>query len=932
MSLVAGLTLGLLAGASSVHAQPAPSGSAGQSSPALRPEEVAADELLQDQRPQEALTNLARAATAYRQAKDDESIVRVVLKASRARISIGDFAGADAALREALPIAERTGNALVQSDVLRALAVVDERLGRQREALEHFRQAVSAADRSGDADRRIRARNGAAAALLGLSRYDEALATAQDAYEIADRPGVPPLLRAVALFALAQANAHIWNLDRAAELWPATIDAYRDVGSPANVARALKQSVETWFALGDFDRAVAVGEQAVAELRQTRQLDLVAETEARVALSELRRGRAGEARQWAARARADLATAPESRHLFVHNDLGIVESEVGDLTRARADFARVLDIARRIGNIEYEWRASWGEGRAALRDAPNAAVAPLERAIASVERLRQTIPDAGLRASFMINRVGPFETLVDAHMASVSDGRPSDGEGVRRALEVAERARSRALADLLAEARARNADARLAAIRDEETAFGGRFTAVQQRITGATDAASRAAALRELQDLEREYETLLVRIRRDNPAYASLAYPRSLSAAEIAATLEPDEALVEFLITEKQGYAWVVHREAVRGYRVPGARALDRQVRLLSALLAARNEGAIERLAAQLHATLLGPAAPILRDARRLVIVADGVLLRLPFALLRSNDRWLVETHTIAMAPSATILQFLRQARTARVPDKLLALAAADPYPGHLAIFGDGLGPLRSLTHVTDEVRDVVTVIGAAADSARTGAMATEAVLKSPNAARHQIVHLAAHAVADEIVPRRSAVLLSPGGGDDGLLQVNEIANLSLNADLVVLAACHSNVGRLVRGEGLLSLSRAFMHAGARAVVASAWAIPDRETAWLMRRFYAALGDGLAPADALRRAQLDALESGGSRSAPGVWAAFVVFGDARSPILDPVVRRVSWTWLLAPLGVAILLGYVLARTLGGRRRTAASPHAEAGGR
>jgi CHAT domain-containing protein len=293
---------------------------------------------------------------------------------------------------------------------------------------------------------------------------------------------------------------------------------------------------------------------------------------------------------------------------------------------------------------------------------------------------------------------------------------------------------------------------------------------------------------------------------------------------------------------------------------------------------------------------------------RRLIIVPDGVLQRLPFSLLRTHDRWLIETHTIAMAPSATILQFIRQSKTVRAPKPLLALAVSDAHPGHAAFFDEGMRSLGVLTHATGEVRHARRLVGAPADSARSGPDATEAALKSPESGQYRIVHLAAHAIADEIVPRRSAVLLTPGGEDDGLLQVSEIANLSLNADLVVLAACHSNVGRLVRAEGLLSLSRAFMHAGARGVVATAWAVPDRDTARLMRRFYAALGDGLAPDEALRQAQLDALAGGGSLAAPSTWAAFVVFGDARTPVLDAPVRRHTWTWAFALIGVVLVAG------------------------
>jgi len=958
----AGLLLLLIVGAASLDAQTPSKQSVAGVALAVSAEEAAGDKLLGGGKPREAAAAFDRAAAAYRRSNDQSALARVMLKASRARATVGDlpgaardaeqarrvaaddpalllqilshiarlatarsdFAGADAALRDALPLAERSGDAREQATVLRTLGILEERRGLQREALEHLREAIAAADRSGDATVRVTTRGSTAATLLGLSRYDEALAIAQEADDVARRAGVPAL-RAGALFQYAQANAHVWNLDRASDLWASAIDAYREAGSLPGLATSTKQSVETWFALGEFDRAADEGASAVDLLVKSGQWQFVAETAARVALSELRRGRVAEARRWVDRARTDLAKAPESRHYYVHNDLGIVEAEAGDVEQARRDFARVLDVAQRVGNVEYEWRARWGEGRVAIRENPADAIAPLERAIGSVERLRQTIPEAGLRASFMINRVGPYETLVEAHMATTAD--PA-GDGVRRGLEVAERARSRALADLLAEARARISDPRVAAIRDEETAFGRRFSAAQQRVASAPNDTARAAARGELRDLEHEYETLVVRIRRDNPAYASLAHPRALSAVEIAATLDPDEALIEFLITDKQGYAWVVRRHSIHGYRIPGAKALEPQVRLLAALLAARDDRAVEQLGAQLYDTLLGPATTSLNGARRLTIVPDGVLQRLPFAILRSNDRWLVESHTIAMAPSATVLQYLRQSRP-RAAQPLLALAVPETSPGHTAIFDGAVPVLGTLTHATDEVRQARRLAGAAAEHARTGAAATEAALKSSDASAYRIVHLAAHAIADEIVPRRSAVLLTPGGEDDGLLQVSEIANLSLNAELVVLAACHSNVGRLVRGEGMLSLSRAFMHGGARAVMATQWAIPDRETAWLMGRFYSALSEGLAPDEALRRAQLDAIASGGSRGAPATWAAFVMFGAAREPILEPRPR--STTWTLAVLGVATV-GVFGVVAVWARRRRSGSLHAEAGSR
>lgn len=256
------------------------------------------------------------------------------------------------------------------------------------------------------------------------------------------------------------------------------------------------------------------------------------------------------------------------------------------------------------------------------------------------------------------------------------------------------------------------------------------------------------------------------------------------------------------------------------------------------------------------------------------------------------------------------------------------------PSPGQAALVDGRTRELHPLAFVNDEVGDARRLAAAGPDSVRIGSAASEGVLKGPDAGRYRILHLAAHAIADEIVPRRSAILLSPTEQDDGLLQVSEIANLSLNADLVVLSACRSHVGRLVRGEGLLSLSRAFMHAGASAVVATSWAVADRETAWLMRRFYSALRRGAAPDEALRDAQLAALRSAGARAAPATWAAFVVFGDARTPVLDPpAISRVQIAGIVLFVLLAVAAGRLaVTRSARARRVGAISPDDEAGSR
>ena len=143
----------------------------------------------------------------------------------------------------------------------------------------------------------------------------------------------------------------------------------------------------------------------------------------------------------------------------------------------------------------------------------------------------------------------------------------------------------------------------------------------------------------------------------------------------------------------------------------------------------------------------------------------------------------------------------------------------------------------------------------------------------------------ATHAVADLVHPELSGIVLSlldsQGKPQDGFLRAYEIYNLSLPVDLVVLSACRTAVGPEIRGEGLSSLTRGFMYAGAPRVLVSLWSVSDRGTAVLMERFYRNfLRQGLRPAAALRAAQLGMLQDAGWK-APYFWAAFVLQGEWR---------------------------------------------------
>jgi CHAT domain-containing protein len=176
-------------------------------------------------------------------------------------------------------------------------------------------------------------------------------------------------------------------------------------------------------------------------------------------------------------------------------------------------------------------------------------------------------------------------------------------------------------------------------------------------------------------------------------------------------------------------------------------------------------------------------------------------------------------------------------------------------------------------------------IVGAAAPGTVLRALDFEASRSTALSARwadHDIIHFATHGFFDDARPDLSGLVLSlvdrTGRAQDGFLRLRDLYDLHLPVELVVLSGCRTGLGREVRGEGLLGIVRAFMHAGARRVVASMWDVDDRATAVFMKSFYEAmLGSDRSPAAALRDAQL-ALRSHERWRDPFYWAAFVMQG------------------------------------------------------
>jgi tetratricopeptide (TPR) repeat protein len=341
--------------------------------------------------------------------------------------------------------------------------------------------------------------------------------------------------------------------------------------------------------------------------------------------------------------------------------------------------------------------------------------------------------------------------------------------------------------------------------------------------------------------------------------------------AVMAAIPNAETALIEF-VTGTGGEpttAFLVGPGPVQAIRLPPVDSLERDINLLRSLTESGEEPG--SVAVRLGDSLFGPILSRLPEGvSSLALVPSGSLHRVPFDLLEPGSQGpLLRRFAISVGPSASVLSRLWSAKVDPLP---AFLVLGDP---ESPISAPGQDPLPSLPGARREVNAVARY--AEVDSLRFGADASEAFLKKSQLDGYGVIHLATHALVDESSVAGTGLVLSPGDGEDGYMSPAEIAQLNLGAGMVVLSACRSAGGTLIRGEGVQGLTAPFLQAGAKSVLATQWAIDDRSSHRLILDLYRGLAEGLPLGESLQAAKLASVNRG---DPPMVWAAFMAVGDA----------------------------------------------------
>ena len=582
--------------------------------------------------------------------------------------------------------------------------------------------------------------------------------------------------------------------------------------------------------------------------------------------------------------------------------LGELAKLKGNFLKAQDYFGQALTIVRKLapGGIQ-EAEDLYAIASTLVRTAQlDQAISFFEQAVSAVESQTNRLGSTDeVRSSFRA-RYAPYYR--DYLGALVTQNQPE------QAFRVLERSRARSLLNLLAERDLVFAADLPPQVQRERKLNAAAFDRTQTEISQlnpAKDEAKIQQLLSALRELVAERERIALRVKRASPRYAALQYPQPLGVPETRDTLDQGTLLLSYSVgVERTVLFAVLPRGTEPGlsvYTLPiGEKALRMQVEVFLRLIrehSLTSRPALDQNARALYDLLVKPVEAQLAQSERVLISPDGPLHTLPFgALVRDPNQYLIEWKPFHTVISASLYAQLTQTRDSQLNPPLQFVAFGNPlYPKQdrksanrpvnselRSAVERGLA-LAPLPFSREEVTGIAALYPKRSET-YLGSEATEERAKSVTT-RARYVHFATHGYLDERFPLNSALVLTipekAEGRDNGLLQAWEIfEQVRLKADLVVLSACQTGLGKELGGEGLIGLTRAFQYAGARSILASLWNVDDLKTAQMMKSFYTQLQNGKSKDEALRTVQLGLLRSRSS-SHPFYWAAFTLVGDWR---------------------------------------------------
>lgn len=803
---------------------------------------------------------------------------------------IGDVGKALGHYQRALQLAREGGWRLAEGSALGNIGKIYNDAAEWEKALEFYSQALAVFASLGSKDDEAITLSNIAVAYSQSGEYLKALDYLQQSLQLV-RAGPDKNSEAYTLLNIARAHRRLHDYGKALSYLEQAQAIVKITGNRAHEAEILDELGRTFSEQGQNEKALEYHQQALQIQRKIGNVRREA-----VALTNL-----GEV--------YNLLEKPDQAREQLTQALSIFRN-ISDVGGAAIVWEGIARAEQKRGNFE--------EARKSITDS-----------LALIETVRSRSGSLQLRASYRasasVERAYEFyiDLLMQQHAKNPAQG--FDAE----ALRTSERGRARSLLEKLSEAPVDIRQGIDPALIDKERDLKLVMNAKAQRemsLKARKGSADEIATLqREISALEDEYQQLQASIRKNSPQYSALTQPQPLGLKEIQQQLDPNTVLLEYALGESRSYLWAVSSDSLKTFELPKREKIEKVARMVSESLVARTvvksletpaqrrtrvadaDALFRQSAAELSRMILAPAAAECKN-KRLVVVTDGALQYVPFSALSVvANRPVILDHEVISLPSASAFAIQRQnlAKRAAAPKAVAVIAdpvfsAADKrLKGAMATESSGQEATRIIEHLPAgakgqlviprlpftrwEADQILAVAPRESSMKVLDFRANRSFAISDELSKYRYVHFATHGYLDTTRAGLSAIVLSmvdeQGKPQDGFLRTHDIYNLKLPAELVVLSACETGLGKDVTGEGLDGLTRAFMYAGARRLVVSLWNVNDKATAALMQRFYTEmLRSNKTPAAALRAAQIEMLRSKQWQS-PYYWAPFVMQGE-----------------------------------------------------
>ena len=824
-------------------------------------------------------------------------------------------------LEDFVEVGELQRVALLHNNLGRAYDIVGEPV----QARFHLEKAIALRRKVDDRGGKALSLNNLALLERRLGNFQAAIPKYLKALEIQSEIG-DKRAQAMTLHNIGTAYLHVGNADVALSFLLDALEFRREVGDMRGQGSTLSSLAHTYRKLGQPWRAKASLEEAVDLRLSIGEKSGEGRAYLELGVTQMESGDATSAANYIDRAINLFQSVGDQHRLsaaWLEKGRNLAHQNKREL--ARASFGNSYDISKNTNDL-------FGQAEALLELAMlsnqqnkfTSALAFLDRSIESFESIREHIDSLGMRASFAGMKQKAYAMRVELLM-SLHDKDQMSGYS-EAALLANEWRRARSLVDLIRESDIDlyvDIDPELKNRRQElmET-ISAKAAYLAEMSRTASDNIATFRATRELDTAMIELEVLEAQVRAKDSRISRLKQPLHPTLSLIQHLLDPDSVLLHYYLGETRSFLWMVTPTEIESYVLPPRDDIEALARTVYGefshlTIGTPCSGQKEKL--ELAEVLLGPVQQRLND-KRLVIVPDGVLSYIAFSALPDLNakqetlgncyQPLLKNHEAIYLPSATVLSVQRKTYAKRLQTKPAIAVFADPVYGGSDIRLDGVdtypaasaSPPGARGNSENDIqflsngpeRLVATRREAAAIAGTTSAWDVDTFLGfNANKERfvtqanygYRVVHLATHGVLDSQRPRLSSLLLSKysaeGFPQDGYLRLQDIYGLKLNSDLVVLSGCETALGKEIRGEGLIGLTRGFMYAGAKAVIASLWRVEDAATAEFMRHFYDAMINGNEhPVAALRYAKLK-IANDRRWQEPYFWAAFVIQGDWR---------------------------------------------------